>query len=93
MREERDLVVANDFKTEIEKVLKKPSDFARIDGSLWKHYAHFRKWTGVTLERISLPGTERSSERLVEELRLMEDKALEHGMFFGTTPVIVRPKE
>jgi hypothetical protein len=93
MREGKDLVDGNDFKAEIGKVLKKSSDFARIDGSLWKHYSHFRKWTGVSIEKISLPGTERSSARLVEELKIMEDKALEHGIFFGTTPVIVRIKE
>jgi len=47
----------------------------------------------VSIEKISLPGTERSSSRLVEELRLMEDNALKHGIFFGTTPVIVRYEE
>lgn len=91
MREGKDLVDAEMFKAEIAEVLKSPSDFARIDGSLWKHYSHFRKWTGKTIEGISLPGTPRSSERLVEELRLMEDNALENGIFFGTSPVILRP--
>lgn len=91
MREGKDLVDAEVFRAEIAEVLKRPSDFARIDGSLWKHYSHFRKWTGKTIEGISLPGTPRSSERLVEELRLMEDNALENGIFFGTSPVILRP--
>lgn len=81
-----------EYRQKILRLLHEPSSAERIRGSLWKNYAHQRKKT-----QESLPGIHSSAEgvglgTLLQELRILEDYALNQGIFFGTSPVIWRGK-
>lgn len=78
------------YRQKILQLLHRPSSAERIRGSLWKNYAHQRKKTQESLPGIHSSAEGIGGETLLEELRILEDYALNRGIFFGTSPVIWR---
>jgi len=80
--------VAAAFRRDVGSVLRRPSTVARITGSLWKNYSHYRKVTGQPIAEIKDPLTLRNVTSLARELILMEREAAVSQIMFGTSPVI-----
>lgn len=75
------------LRTELLDMLRRPSSVSKIKNRLWKHYQHFRKVTGQSIEGILEPTDLRSMTLLAEELLKMELKAMETGVLFGASPI------
>lgn len=82
------------LRQELLDMLRKPSTPAKVKNRLWKHYKHFKKVTGQSIDDILEPTDLRSMTALAEELLHMELKAMETGVLFGASPIANRkPKE
>lgn len=78
------------YRTELLDILRRPSTVAKIKNRLWKHYKHFKKATGQSIDEVLEPVELRSMTELAHELLLMELKAMETGVLFGASPVTTR---
>ena len=78
------------FRKELSDVLRKPSTTKRITNSLWKHYSHYRKQRGKTVDEIQSPEFRRNLTTIAKELTRMERTAVEDDYLFGASPVIYR---
>lgn len=78
------------FRKELLEILRKPSDTKRITNSLWKHYSHYRKSRGRTVQDIHSPEFRRNMTTIAQELIRMERTAFEDDYLFGASPVIYR---
>ena len=78
------------FRKELSDVLRKPSTTKRITNSLWKHYSHYRKQRGKTVDEIQSPEFRRNLTTIAKELTKMERTAVEDDYLFGASPVIYR---
>lgn len=76
------------FKREVGDLLRRPSTSKRLSGSLWKHYAHYRKATGKSVPDISQQGSLRNITTIARELVRLERASVEDQVLFGTAPVI-----
>lgn len=81
------------FRREVGDLLRKPSSPGRLSGSLWKHYAHYRKVTGQSVPDISQQGTQRNITTIARELVRLERASIEDQILFGTAPVIYSAKK
>jgi len=75
------------LRIDILNILRKPSSFQRIKGSLFKNYNYYRKITGNIIPEIQDQTTLRNATKLAEELILMERASYASGILFGTSPV------
>lgn len=75
------------LREELLNMLRQPSSVSKIKNRLWKHYKHFRKVTGQSIDGILEPTDLRSITALAEELLKMELKAMETGVLFGASPI------
>jgi len=75
------------LRIDILNILRKPSSFQRIKGSLFKNYNYYRKITGNTIPEIQDQSTLRNAVKLARELTLMERKSSDSGILFGTSPI------
>lgn len=89
-RVERDFI--DDFRKSVMELLRKPSTTRRITGSLWKHYSHYRKIKGKTVDGVNSPEFKRNITSIAKELVLMERSAIDDDILFGTSPVLYREK-
>lgn len=76
-----------DLRDELLDMLRQPSSVNKIKNRLWKHYQHYKKVTGQSIEGILEPTDLRSMTALAEELLKMELKAMETGVLFGASPI------
>ncbi|MBF4692710.1 2-thiouracil desulfurase family protein [Fusibacter ferrireducens] len=81
------------IRVDILNVLRKPSSPQKIKNRLWKHYSHYRKLTGKTIEGIKRPTELRNMTELAEELLKMELGAMSVDYLFGASPIINRKKK
>lgn len=79
-----------EFKSSILDILRKPSNTKKITNSLWKHYSHYRKSRGKTVQEINSPEFRRNMTSIAQELIKMERTAFEDDYLFGASPVIYR---
>ena len=82
----------SEFRSGMLQLLRRPSTTQRITGSLWKHYSHYRKVRGKTVEGINSPDFRRNITTIAKELTLMERTAFADEVLFGTSPVLYRGK-
>lgn len=80
------------FRAQVLDLLRRPSTTVKITNSLWKHYSHYRKKKGKTVEEINSPDFKRNVTTIAKELTKMERTALEDDFLFGASPVIYRDK-
>ncbi len=78
------------FRAEVLELLRRPSTTAKMTNSLWKHYSHYRKSRGKSVEEINSPDFRRGVTKIAEELLKMERTAVEDEYLFGASPVIYR---
>ena len=78
------------FRKEVLDLLRKPSTTAKMTNSLWKHYSHYRKSRGKTVQEINSPTFRRNVTTIAKELVKMERTAVEDSFLFGASPVIYR---
>ncbi|GAU77257.1 DUF523 domain-containing protein [Fusibacter sp. 3D3] len=74
-------------------VLRLPSSPQKIKNRLWKHYSHYRKYTGKSIEGIKRPTELRNMTDLAEELLKMELGAMSADYLFGASPIINRKQK
>jgi hypothetical protein len=79
---------APEFKKQVLDLLRRPSTTAKMTNSLWKHYSHYRKSRGKTVEEINSPDFKRNVTTIAKELLKMERTAVEDDFLFGASPVI-----
>lgn len=80
-----------EWKTQVFRLLRKPSTLSRIQAIMVKHYAHYRKTFGLKTQEVSAPSIFASRHEFVEDLEKMERKAFESGYFFAGKPISYRP--
>ncbi|MBH1939591.1 DUF523 domain-containing protein [Mobilitalea sibirica] len=80
------------FRKEALDLLRKPSNTKKITNSLWAQYSYYKKLQGKSIEEINAPEIKRNVTSIAKELLLMERKAHEDKVFFGTSPVLYRDK-
>ncbi|NTW71445.1 MAG: DUF523 domain-containing protein [Eubacteriaceae bacterium] len=90
LKNEVDRDYIENFRNEILELLRKPSTLNKIVNRLWKHYSHYRKVTGETIEGISGQDSFRNATTAARELNKIERASEEKGIVFGTSPVILR---
>ncbi len=81
---------AEEFRSDVLEHLRKPSTTAKITGSLWKNYSHYRKASGKQVDAVKSPEFKRNITSVAQELVLMERTAISEGVMFGTSPVLYR---
>ncbi len=72
------------------RLLRQPSTLARISSVMLKHFAHYRKHFNPAAATVRAPRSEGAKRTFVEELLVMERRAVDEGYVFGGTPVIYR---
>ncbi len=82
---------ADQHRFQIEDILRRPSTLSRIQGSMLKHYSHYRKNLGLWPIDVEPPVLDKGKRNFVSKLRILERKAFDIGIFFGGTPVQYRP--
>ena len=83
---------ADQWRSDVLLLLRKPSTQARISSIMLKHYAHYRKHFNPEAGDIKAPRTDIAKHAYVEELRQMEKRAYLEGYDFAGTPVLYRAK-
>jgi uncharacterized protein YbbK (DUF523 family) len=81
---------AEQWRSDVLKLLRRPSTFKRICSVMLKHYAHYRKQFGQAAKDIRVPQSTDAKRAFVEELHEMEKRAFLEGFDFAGTPVIYR---
>ncbi len=81
------------IRIEILNVLRQPSSSQKIKNRLWKHYSHYKKLTGKSIEGIKRPTELRNMTELADELLKMELGAMSADYLFGASPIINRKKK
>ncbi|RJP23884.1 MAG: DUF523 domain-containing protein [Candidatus Abyssobacteria bacterium SURF_5] len=81
---------ADQWKSEVLMLLRKPSTHARIGSIMLKHYAHYRKHFNPAAGDIKSPRSDIAKHAFVRELREMEKRAYLEGYDFAGTPVLYR---
>ncbi len=84
---------AQSYKQIILNMLRRPSTASKIKNRLWKHYSHYRKQMGKSVEGIQRPNDMRSMTALAQELMKMELEAMDTDYLFGAAPVVNRKKK
>lgn len=80
---------AEDWRSRTMELLRKPSNHRRIVSVMKKHYSHYRRHMGGA-DLPETPDEYMSKHKLAEELRKMENRAVQEGFLFAGTPVIYR---
>jgi len=81
-----------DWRSQVLRLLRKPSTLRRIQSVLLKHYAHYRRHFGYKAADVKVPESDRGKQRFIEELTQMERKAFDQGYVFAGHPVVYRPE-
>lgn len=82
--------VIKDWKSETLALLRRPSTFRRIAGTMEKHWAHYNKHFEGKEEKIPTFDDDVSKAKIVEQLNEMEKRAFLEDYGFGGVPVIFR---
>ena len=82
---------AEQWRTDVLGLLRRPSTFRRIHGNMAKHYAHFRRQLGKTTDEVRLPPSTVSKREFIVELERMEREAWRRSHDFAGAPVMYRP--
>jgi uncharacterized protein YbbK (DUF523 family) len=80
-----------EWRGHVLELLRRPSSFRRIDSIMTKHYAHYRKTFGLSVDEIEAPRTEQGKHRFVRELEKLEREARTRGYHFAGAPITYRP--
>jgi uncharacterized protein YbbK (DUF523 family) len=81
---------AEQWRSDVLGLLRRPSTFKRICSVMLKHYAHYRKHFGQSGQDVRVPQSTDAKRAFVGELHEMEKKAFIDGFDFGGAPVIFR---
>lgn len=81
---------AEQWRSDVLGLLRRPSTFKRTCSVMLKHYSHYRKHFGQAATDIRVPQSTDAKRVFVEELHAMEKKAFLEGFDFGGAPVIFR---
>jgi hypothetical protein len=84
--------LAQRWKSDTLKLIRKPSTLKRITAVMQKHYAHYRKHFDPSAADVQAPTSDLSKHRYVEELNKMEKRAILEGFEFEGTPVLFRSR-
>ncbi|MDW7670904.1 MAG: DUF523 domain-containing protein [Bacillota bacterium] len=84
---------ADEFKTQILHILRKPSSVARIKQRLWKSYVYYRRKEKGEMDVVLPPETPRNVTHITRELLEMERRAFEKGQFFSSAPILYRDEQ
>jgi uncharacterized protein YbbK (DUF523 family) len=99
-----DIEFARAWRSRTLDLLRKPSTHRRIASVMQKHYAHYKKHLKGDFKHLQgdadagsapddvpkAPDARLSKYKFVEELKLMENRAVSEGFLFAGTPVIYR---
>jgi len=81
---------AENWRNEVLLLLRRPSTLPRIQASMQKHFAHYRKHVNPRAKELKPPKKEMSKWAFFEKLLDMEKRAVKEGFHFAGTPVIYR---
>jgi uncharacterized protein YbbK (DUF523 family) len=81
------------WKTQVFRLLRRPSTLKRIQAITVKHYAHYRKAFGLSVQEAAAPSLFVNKHEFIDELRKMERKAFDQGYLFVGHPIVYRPDE
>ncbi|MFP4472663.1 MAG: DUF523 domain-containing protein [Candidatus Omnitrophota bacterium] len=80
-----------EWRSRVLRLLRRPSTLPRISNALFKHYKHYRRTFGLSLEENRPPRNDQSRHVFVEEVQKLERQAFDQGYQFAGRPVIYRP--
>ncbi|PLX27684.1 DUF523 domain-containing protein [Candidatus Parcubacteria bacterium] len=80
---------ANDIKSSILKLLRRPSSIKRIKANAEKQMAHYNKHMGLKFET-KMPSTESAKRKFFEKLISLEKEAINNKINIGIVPVLYR---
>jgi uncharacterized protein YbgA (DUF1722 family) len=83
---------AEQWRSDVLGLLRRPSTFKRICSVMLKHYAHYRKHLNKSVENVRIPQSTDAKRVFVKELHEMEKKAVLEGFDFGGAPVLFRSR-
>ncbi|MGL5255393.1 MAG: DUF523 domain-containing protein [Proteocatella sp.] len=78
--------LAEEVKTFVLNVLKKPSTLEKIKNRLWKHYVYMNKKNGINVSEVMKPQDNRNMHHIAMELESLEKAAFNNGILFGSMP-------
>lgn len=78
--------LAEEVKTFVLNVLKKPSTLEKIKNRLWKHYVYMNKKNGINVSEVMRPQDNRNMHHIAMELEALEKAAFNNGILFGSMP-------
>ena len=81
---------AEQWRSDVLGLLRRPSTFKRICSVMLKHYAHYKKHFEQLAADMRIPRATDAKRLFVEELHDMEKRAYLEGFEFGGAPVIFR---
>jgi uncharacterized protein YbbK (DUF523 family) len=83
---------AEQWRSDVLALLRRPSTFKRICSIMLKHYSHYRKHFGEADTDMRVPQSTDAKRVFVQELHEMEKKAVLGDFDFGGAPVIFRAR-
>lgn len=78
---------AEDLRNSLLLLLRRPSSLPKIKHMLWKNYMFYKKKSGMAVDEIMKPEELRNMTHIANELMIMERKAAETGLMFGSAPI------
>lgn len=78
--------LAQELKSFVTALMKKPSTLEKIKNRLWKHYVYIKRNQGTEIESIMEPQDNRNMHHIAMELESLEKYAFTHDILFGSMP-------
>jgi len=78
--------LAQELKSFVTVLMKKPSTLEKIKNRLWKHYIYIKRKQGAEIESIMEPQENRNMHHIAMELESLEKYAFTHDILFGSMP-------
>ncbi len=78
------------WKQSVLNLLRRPSDYRRIQSVMQKHYAHYRKHLAGKTGSATTPTSRQSKHGYIDELHDMEIRAFKENYTFAGSPVFFR---
>ncbi|MDD3374355.1 MAG: DUF523 domain-containing protein [Candidatus Omnitrophica bacterium] len=80
------------WKSDVMRLIRRPSKLNRIYSIMTKHYAHYRKQFGLKFKEIQPPDIASGKRNFAEELGKMERRAIGENYHFAGRPIIYQPE-